>query len=233
MTKRHFFFAIVILIVIFLAIYIGGLEYIGSLKEGSIVYEKANHVFNEAIKFYLQFLLITVFGAILITEYNRQRKRSDDLKDFMKNLNKTMIGVYQRTKRVRWDLKVAQNKDGIPFSAYKEAIDKLVEIKSALDLLQYEVSAYDPAFFRKQDPQKINQSLKAMENYIRIIVKEYSKIEQEAEVLTANMCPAVFLFITPGTTGLNDEKSDFTINFRENFKHAFKELTKSRYSNTE
>ncbi len=239
-TKR--FYMVVVLVLVIVAFLISAPVYISRYSNGAItgtsqVYgnrtffrsDTTEFIFRETYRYCLQFFLIALVGGILLQEYNRLRQRSVDFKEFRKDIYKALVREYLKVKKVRWNLRCNCSNWCINFSLYKEEMDKLVEVKSQLEVIQHEIEAFRKAFTRIEGPLKKN--LEEMESYLRNILKEFkakaSVMQIDDGKVNISGLEHLINFLSNEAQMDNERRgSHFTLRFRQYFRQAIEMIKK-------
>lgn len=177
-------------------------------------------IFKEFIKFFIQFVFIVLGGGILVQEYNRGRQKKAELKSFRKEIYKSLVEVYLKTKRIRWVLRANCKNSEVNYQLYKEEMAKIIDIKSSLEIIIHEIDSYSkPLINIKQD---LDQNLKKMEDYLRELLKEFHGSPQVADSsgkINTITLPYYSQFINsiPNDPNANNSGSDFSSRYRTHF----------------
>ena len=172
----------------------------------------------ETAKYSIQLIFVVILGSVGVGEYNRIRQKKADKKQFRLEVHKKLVAAYLNTKRIRWALKSNCKDNTIDFSEYRNEIFKILEVKAALEILQYEIAAYKTAFDDEQRSE-ILKNLERMEKILTSISNEYRGLathENKERQLTSL---SDFLGIPKLP---ENEKSKFTGQFKEPFQDTLK-----------
>ena len=169
---------------------------------------------------------IVLIGGIALGEYNRNRQKRTDRKNFRNEMYKMLVNTYIDLKRIRWALRTNCRDEVLPTNIYRRAVYKIIDVKSKLEFIDSQIRTDEKSFVQIKKP--LLENLKGMEDYLRCILKEFKNGPSEADegkTTSVSNHPCLAKFIEPGSKndGIKDD-SDFTRNYRIHFQSAIAKL---------
>jgi hypothetical protein len=122
---------------------------------------------------------IVLIGGIVLGEYNRNRQKRIDRKNFRNEMYKMLVNTYIDLKRIRWALRTNCRNEVLPTTIYRKAVYKLIDVKSRLEFIDSQVRTDKKSFDQIKEP--LLENLENMEGYLRCILKEFKNGPSEAD----------------------------------------------------
>lgn len=89
-----------------------------------------------------KFAIMSCLGAVLLEKYQHAKAEQNELFQFSKETRGKLTNIHLRVKRARWELKANHRNGCIETKLYYGCVYKLVDLKSEIEALQFDVEHY-------------------------------------------------------------------------------------------
>jgi hypothetical protein len=186
---------------------------------------------KEVAKSLLQLVFVSVLGtlvSLLVNEYNRQRRRVENLEEFRKNLLSKLHRSYADAKRTRRLLRAGAfipsyygtlNEEAqVNVEFYDAQARVLNDVQLDLEIIAKDAETNPYAF---SEPKAVQQPIRTMEERLKLVIKEWQKVRGNfvpEEEIRIKSLPVLMDFVAPS------DKSQFALCFIGNYVEAVKSL---------
>jgi len=170
-------------------------------------------------------LIISSLGTIILQKYQAKRQQRTDFKQFKKETAKSLTDIYLKTKRMRWQLRDTCKNASISYSTYWGYIEKLIDIKTEIEVVAYKIEASNE--FDSRETVAMKKELDAMESFLRTTIKECFSVETINDSIQPAKCKCLqnFVRVKAKIDEIKETETPFDTGYRLPFKKLLQMLS--------